>query len=346
MRKLEDIVQIVRYAADKFYNGDDVIGVFLFGSAVASGLDDESDVDICLVYDRPEIRRSREMKELRGARLDVCRYPAYRFIRVFEDKDFRGKRDTWFNASLWLGMMKGCEIIKDQHGSLRRWRDAAMNWIWRDDEVQPLERLYLRNLVAANLFIKEEKAFETIIFLREASTAAACIQLMSRDLVPFWDPRFLYRSITVSHEFERLADIFRNINDLDFIDTSRLRLCLRRLKLFVEKEGDKNIGVSTQFHNSRDAYWRHQHASSLLSARFSAFLLSSVILDKRHVGLLPLEERVLDGSQHMEMISKLKSSARSFHDFYLSLLVLKSWDLSALRDAFNDLCDLIHLGRS
>lgn len=95
----------------------------------------------------------------------------------------------------------------------------------------------------------------------------------------------------------------------------------------------------TQFHNSRDGYWRRQYASSLLSARFSAFLLAPIMLANRHIGIEPLEERILDGGQHVEMINKLKS-VKSFHDFYLSLLLLKRWDMPALRGAFSDLCDL------
>jgi len=129
------------------------------------------------------------------------------------------------------------------------------------------------------------------------------------------------------------------INELDVVTASRLRLLMNRLRRFVEDEGGGNVGVVTQFHNSRDGYWRRQYASSLLSARFSAFLLAPIILSRRHIRLEPLEERILDGGQHVDMIDKLKS-AKSFHDLYLSLQFLKRWDISALKGTFGDLCDL------
>jgi len=330
---------MVGYAADKFSEDRGLVGVFLFGSAVYGAPDEESDVDMCLVYDRSEIRRSREVKELGGIRLDICRYPADRFARVFEDEGCRDNKTTWFDVGLWLGMMKGSQIIKDPSGRLRRWREGARKWSWREGEIEPLLRMFLKNLAATSLFIREEKAPESVIFLREASSAAACIQLMRENLVPYWDPRFLYRSLASSHKFKGLASTFTKINELDVITAKRLRLLINRLKSFVEDEGDKNVGVATQFHNSQDGYWRRQYASGLLSARFSALLLAPIILAKRHIELQPLEERILDGGQHVEMINKLES-VKGFHDFYLSLQLLRKWDMSALRDIFNDLCEL------
>lgn len=337
---MEDIRQIARHAVGKLSEDSDVVGAFLFGSAVSGCLDEGSDIDICLVYDRSDIRRSRELKELGGARLDICRYPVEKFARVFEDKGVRGKSDTWFDVSLWLGMMRGCEIIDDQHGMLRRWREAARKWGWRDDEIKPLERIYLKNLAAANLFIQEKKAFEATTFLREASTAAVCIKLMREDLIPFWDPRFLYRSLTSSQKFETLAHVFRSINELDYIDASRLRSFLKRLTFFVRNDGETSIGVNTQFHNSQDAYWRHQYPMSLLSARFTAFLLAPIILAKRHVMLPPLGDRLLDGSQHVDMILRLERTVEGFHGFYLDLLFLNRYYLKSLHQTLNNLCDL------
>ena len=336
---MEDIRRIIGYAADKFSKDGDLVGVYLFGSAVYGGLDEESDVDVCFVYDRSEIRRSREVKELGGIRLDICRYPSDRFARVFEDERCRDNETTWFDASLWLGMMRGCEIIKDPHGMLRRWKEAARKWSWRDDEIRPLQRLFLKNLSAAHLLIQQENTLETLIFLREATSAAVYVRLMKENLLPYWDPRFLYRSLASFHRFKGLVSTFTIINELDVVTATRLRLLMNRLKCFVENEGGENVGVVTQFHNSQDGYWRRQYASSLLSARFSAFLLAPIMLAKRHIGIEPLEERILDGGQHVVMINKLKS-AKSFHDFYLSLLLLKRWDMPALRGAFRDLCDL------
>jgi len=336
---LADIRKIVGYAADKFSEEEGLVGVFLFGSATYGGLDEESDVDVCFIYDGPEIRRNREVKELNGIRLDICRYPGDRFARVFEGEGSRGKEATWFDVSLWLGMMRGCEIIRDPHGLLRRWKEAAGKWSWRDGEIRPLQRLFLKNLSAAQLSIQQGSILETLIYLREATSAVIYVRLMKEDLVPFWDPRFLYRSLASAHQFKGLVSAFMKINELDVVTASRLRLLMNRLRSFVEDEGGENVGVVTQFHNSRDGYWRRQYASSLLSARFTAFLLAPIILAKRHIVLEPIEERILDGGQHVEMIDKLKS-AKSFHDLYLSLLLLKRWDISALKGAFGDLCDL------
>lgn len=334
---MEDAHKIARYAAGKLSEEEGVVGTFLFGSTVSGDLDEESDIDICLVYDR-HVHRGREIKELGGARLDICRYPVEKFVGVFEDKNARGKSDTWFNVSLWLGMMRDCEIIKDPRGVLHKWRGEARNWSWRDDEVNPLKRLYLKNLAAANLFIQEGKALEATIFLREAVTAAVCVKLMERGFVPFWDPRFLYRSLTASHELEGLANIFKGINELEYINAPRLRSFLKRLTFFIEREGEKNVGITTQFHNSQDAYWRQQYPISLLSARFAAFLLAPSILSKRHVGLPPLEQRLLDGGQHVDMILKLKRTVESFYDFYLNLLFLERWNMKELNHILDDLC--------
>ena len=135
---MDDIRRIVGHVADRFSEDEGLVGVFLFGSATYGGLDEESDVDVCFVYDRPEIRRSSEVKEIGGIRLDICRYPADRFARVFGGEGGRDKETTWFDVSLWLGMMRGCEIIRDPRGLLRRWKEAARKWSWRDGEIRPL----------------------------------------------------------------------------------------------------------------------------------------------------------------------------------------------------------------
>jgi len=337
---LEDIRQIAIHAVGKLSEDRDVVGAFLFGSAVSGCLDEGSDIDICLVYDRSDIRRSREIKELGGVRLDICRYPVEKFARVFEDRGVRGKSDTWFDVSLWLGMMRGCEIIDDPHGMLRRWREATRKWSWRDDEVRPLQRLFLKNLSAAHLFIQQENILETLIFLREATSAAVYVRLMKENLVPYWDMRFLYQSIISSHKLSKMADIFRYVNDLYIIDAAPLRPLLKRLRFFVERDNEKHSGFITQFHNAIDGYWRHQYPISLLSARFSAFLLASKILAGSGVYIEPLEEIILDGGQHLKIIMKLKESARSFHDFYLKLLFVDRWNLKMLRDTLNALFSL------
>jgi hypothetical protein len=344
--ELEDAHKIARYAADKLSAEGDVIGAFLFGSAVYGGLDEGSDIDICLLYDRSDIHRHRESKELGGAHMDICRYSVDKFVRVFEDKGTRGRGDTWFDVALWLGMMRGCQIIKDPRGILHKWREDARNWRWREDEIGPLKRIYLENLAAANLFIQEKKALEATIFLREGTTAAVCVRLMEKDWIPFWDPRFLYRSLYSSRDLEGLADVFQSINELDHVVATSLRSSLKRLASFIEQEGGRNVGVTTQLHNSQDAYWRHQYPISLLSARFATFLLAPIVLAKRHVELPPLGERLLDGGQHVDMILKLKRSIASFHAFYLNLLFSRKWNMKALHKIFDALCDLDHRGES
>jgi len=79
---------------------------------------------------------------------------------------------------------------------------------------------------------------------------------------------------------------------------------------------------------------------SLLSARFTAFLLAPIILAKRHVMLPPLGDRLLDGSQHVEMILRLERTVEGFHGFYLDLLFLNRFNLKSLHHALNNLFDL------
>jgi len=333
---LEDIRRIVGSAADKV-SEEGLVGVFLFGSATYGGLDEESDVDVCFVYDRPQIRRSREVKELGGIRLDICRYPADRFARVFEGEVSRDKETTWFDVSLWLGMMRGCEIIRDPHGLLRRWKEAAGKWSWRDGEIKPLQRLFLKNLSTAQLSIQQGSILETLIFLREATSAAVYVRLMKEDLVPFWEMRFLYRSI---NKFSKLADTFKYVNDLNIIDAALLRPLLKGLRFYVERDKEKHSGFITQFHNAIDGYWRNQYPISLLSARFSAFLLMLKILAKSGIDVAPIEDIILDGGQHLKMIMKLEESSRSFYNFYLKLFFVDRWDLKMLRGALNALYNI------
>jgi predicted nucleotidyltransferase len=336
----EDALRVAKDAAGKLFLDGNVMGIFLFGSAVRGAMDEGSDIDICLVYDSPRVRRHREVKEVEGVRLDICRYPAERFARIFEGANLRGRGDTWFNASLWLGMTKGCEIIEDPHGALHRWRDAAAKWRWRADEIRPLDRLLLRDLTAADLYVREGRGLEALVHLREAASAAAVSSLMREGMVPYWDPSLLYRSLTGLRRSGELVGAFSNVNELDVADAARLRPFLGVLKSFIEGEGGRNVGVSTQFHNSQDGYWRCQYASCLLSARFSAFLLAPLILANRGVSLPPLEERMLDGGCHLDMITKLGNSARDFRDFYLSLLHLREWKPSGLKVALDALCGL------
>ncbi|MBO3802416.1 MAG: nucleotidyltransferase domain-containing protein [Candidatus Brockarchaeota archaeon] len=336
--KRERFRQVAREIAAKISAKKEIVGVFLFGSAVSGGSDEESDVDVGLVYGGSRIREGREERRIEGIRVDVCHYPASRFSGVFESESMRGKRDTWFNASLWLGLMRGCEIIEDPLGLLRRWKEAALSWKWREGEIEHLELAYLKNLSAANLFIEEKRVLETLVFLREALGAAVCARLMRSNLVPYWDPRFLYRSIVSSCELAGLRGFYERLNDLDAVDASLLRSLLKKLRFYVEREGEKSSGVATHFHNALDGYWRRQYASALLSARLSAFLLAPRVVYGPSASLPPLADRILDGGQHVEMIKKLEGSDKGFHGFYLNLLFVERWKLEALRGALDALC--------
>jgi len=336
--KFERALHVAREVAAKLSSKKKIVGVFVFGSSVSGGSDEESDIDLGLVYEGVGIREGREERQIGGIRFDVCHYPAFRFESVFESEDFRGKPNTWFNASLWLGLMRGCEIIEDPMGLLRRWKEASLRWSWRDDEIEPLELICLKNMSAANLFLKEGRVLETLIFLREALNAAVYVRLMRCNLVPFWDPRFLYQSVSSAGE---LSILYRHLNDLDIVDAKLLRSLLKSLRFYMEREGEKNSGVATHFHNALDGYWRQQYAIGLLSARLSAFLLAPRVIAGSSASIPPLGERVLDGGQHVEMIKKLKEFDEDFHNFYLKLLLVERWNLKMLGGSFDTLCTIV-----
>ncbi|MGQ9515226.1 MAG: nucleotidyltransferase domain-containing protein [Thermoproteota archaeon] len=336
----EHIRQVAMNVATKLRAKKKIVGIFLFGSSVSGGSDEESDVDIGLVYEDHRIREGREERIIDGIRVDICHYPLQRLSKIFDGEDSRGDRDTWFNSSLWLGLMRGCYIVEDPLGLLQRWKEAALMWSWREDEIEPLKRIYLKNLTAANLFIGERKVLESLIFLREALIAAVYVRLMKRNLIPYWDPRFLYRSLISTREVSDLANLYTRLNDLDFIDAKLLRSLLKRLRFYIEEEGKKHSGVTTHFHNALDGYWRRQYAIGLLSARLSAFLLALRIISGSREKVLPLGEIILDGGQHIKIIEKLKESANGFHKFYQKLLLIDRWSIKMLRESFDALCKI------
>jgi hypothetical protein len=195
-------------------------------------------------------------------------------------------------------------------------------------------------LSAANFFLGERKVLETLIFLREALSAAVYVRLMKRNFIPYWDPRFLYQSLISTHEIFDLKNLYIYLNDLDIIDAKLLRSLLKELRFYIEKEGEKHSGVTTHFHNALDGYWRNRYAVGLLSARLSAFLLAMRIISGSKENPPSLGDILLDGGQHIRMIERLKESAKKFHKFYLKLLFINRWNLSMLRESFDVLSSL------
>jgi len=197
------------------------IGAVIFGSAASGDIDPESDVDLMIIYNAvaADIKVGKEEEKIGDVRLEIWRYPIAPFLETFENEKLRSQPDTWMWTSLWIENMQTGLIIADPTKRLAKWKQKAQEWKWRENEIQPALKQAESNLQTSERFLSEQKSFEALICLREASTCLAAAQVMKHGLIPSFRPKDLSQRLGLIKDSDpALLAVFDRVSDSAGLD--------------------------------------------------------------------------------------------------------------------------------
>ncbi len=276
---------------------ENTVGVVLFGSLARGRVDELSDLDLALVVEGGE--PGLEEKLIGGVRVEVWRYDIKHFLHTFEDEKYRGRDDSWFLSSLWVGLMREGVILEDPHGLLRKWRRQALDWRWRKEEILPLVRKAESCLRVAVGACSRERFFEGIIALRDCCYNLANAQIMIHNRIPSVRPKDIYRGV----KQVGLKEFFDGIQGLEKLEKNRVERLLGELKRLLDDVWREPRGARTEYRNAVKSLARGELKVAVLNARYSAFFVGCRILqiegEKTPV-------RLYDTETHLEMLDRLK----------------------------------------
>jgi hypothetical protein len=312
------------------------IGAVIFGSVASGDIEQESDIDLMIVYNTVavDIKVGKEEKKIGDVRLEVWRYPIAPFVETFENEKLRSKPDTWMWTSLWIENMQTGLIMADPTKRLAKWKEKAKEWKWRENEIQPVAKQAEDNLHVSEHFLAEQKSFEVLICLREALTCLAAAQVMRHGLIPSFRPKDLYQKLVLIREKESaLSTLFDSVNDSAVLDYNLVEGLLFKLKEFVDAEwGTKRIGPRTELENARSCLLKKELLGSLFSLRYSAYWLGFHIINKRGARN---NAEICNGENHVAMINQVATMQKSFYDFYRQLHFSDKWDSKQVEAAIS-----------
>ncbi len=324
--------------AQKLMKEKYAIGAIIFGSAASGDIDEESNVEMMMIYNSiaADIRVGKEEEKIGDIELEIWRYPIAPFLETFENEKLRSQVDTWMWASLWVENLQTGLIIIDPTKRIAKWKQQAQKWKWRENEIQPVIRQSEGNLYAAEHFLTEQKSFEALICLREASTCLAAARVMTYGLIPSFRLKDLNQKLNAIKEKETaLAVFYDNVNDSEGLDYNLVEGLHLKLKEFMDTEwGTKQIGPRTELETARSCLLKKNLFDALLSLRYSAYWLGFHIIGKR--GARNRAE-ICNGKNHVAMINQLASMQDSFYNYYKQMHFAEKWNSARVQTAIENM---------
>lgn len=314
-----------------------IMGIFSFGSVIAANIDVYSDLDIAMVYDAPAGRYPLVEEEvIDNITIEICRYPMSIFQHVFDDAEWRGREDSWINLSTWIDLMKKCEIIFDPVQKLSLWKEKALNWRWREDEIQPVKERLMQNITMCDKSLEKHKKLNALISLREATSSFIYLQLMKQDMVPYWKPKHLISLLqSRKNDFGNLLNLYSNINDFNIVKKPLLRSLIQDLQEHIDREAtelDRGLAVA-QFRDAISSFYRGDLGIALIYARLSAFHLAFRMLKTRQIiDSITWTSLLINAKRHVEMLSNILTTSPTFFQFYRKLHCLDMWSMAKIKN--------------
>jgi predicted nucleotidyltransferase len=334
--KLQRMVEVARTLANDLMKEKYAIGAFLFGSTASGHINEESDVDLAVVYNTvaTDIQVGKEERRIDDTRVEIWRYPIGPFIHTFEDEQLRGKPDTWMWASLWVEYMQTGLILADPTARLAKWTTKAKVWKWRENEIKPALKQARDNLRSSERYLDKQNPFASLICLREATTCLSAAYIMKHELIPSFRPKELSVKLELIKDKEKdLSAAFDLVNDAAVLDYNSVEGLLFRLKEFVDTEwGPKRMGPRTELENARGCLQKRNLVEAILSLRYSAYWLGFHILNKRGA---KQKAEICNGTNHVEMMNHLAATSPPFYEFYKQLQFTERWSAQQVEATIN-----------
>lgn len=316
--RLRKMRKLAYKLSNDLINEKNAIGVLLYGSIVSGRIHERSDVDIATIYDADESTYPlREEKFLEGIRVDIWRYPISEIIHTFEDEQYRGKTNSWVKTSLFVELMRSCQIMKDPHGKLAEWKDKAKEWLWKDNEINPVLDQFRDHLLLLKEVLAEKDQFGALLCLRDTTALLVCICLMKHNMVPTWmpkDPVYTLISPLKKEGQQEVIDLFLLVNGLDEVELTSFRKLLDELDKIIKQEcGSKVTETLIHYEDAIACLMKEDTYGALLSARMSGQRVGYQILENRGI---KLKFHWPDAVAHLRMVNECRSIAPFFSIFY------------------------------
>lgn len=330
MRKLAISLQ------EELMQEESAIGSFIFGSVATKTIHERSDLDLAVVFkeEATNYQQGREIREIDGIKVEIWRYSAKYYAETFETEEMRNKSDTWMWTPLWIEQMQQGEILSDPNNRLVKWKESAENWVWRENEINPLEEKIKENLRISKNFSSKGKLLLALVAFREANTCLAAAKLMKENLLPSFRAKDLCRNLMeIQDKEKKLLELFSEINDIPINRSRELDENFKRLTKFVDEIwGQEQRGPRTELNNVNNCLLKQDISGAWLSIRYTAYWLGYTIVNRREKRIVT---KLCDADNHTKMIQMLESEDPTFFQFYEKIHSIDKWNLEKLESIQN-----------
>jgi len=294
------LLAVARRVAESI-DHEGLVGVVLFGSLARGCVDEESDVDLAVVIEDGE--QGMEEVYVEGIRVEVWKYRVEHFRHTFEDGGYRGRRDSWFLASLWVRLLREGVVLRDPLGLLESWKRQALAWKWTKEEIAAVVRRAEDCLRTAIDAYNEGLVFRGVVAVRDSCYNLAMAWIMSRGGVPSIRPKDIYREVALTG----LRELFREVQGLTDLSRVRVKELLGELRRLLDEVWKEPRGARTEYENAVKSLHRGRLGEAVLNARYSAFYLGLRMARRRGVRV-PL--RLYDAKYHLKILDELEGERR------------------------------------
>jgi len=341
--RLRKMRQLAHKLSDDLVREKYVVGVLLYGSVASGKIHERSDLDIATIYDASDDAYPlREEKIVEGFKADIWRYPITRFIHTFDDEQYREKASTWVKASIYVELMRSCQILKDPKRRLSEWRASAKNWKWRESEIEPVMKRVIESMRLLRRMVAKRDEFEVLLCLRDIVALLVCIHLMRHDMIPTWMPKDAWNTAIypLKHAgHQELIDLFVSVNGLNKVDMESFMKLLEELAGMIKQESEsKCTESSAHYEDAKACLTKGDAYGAVLSGRIAGQMLGHQILENRG---FRLKHHWPDADVHLKMVEQCLVLAPFFHSFYKKLHDSNKYDIGALNSLAEKVGDAI-----
>lgn len=212
---------------NEWKTNDRVVGIFAYGSYVKGTATADSDLDICIVWEGDEapVRLLSMHKEVR---IDMLFVTAREVEGVLE-----GSITEVLTIAGVVGRLRGAKVVHDTKKRLKRWQEAASEYVWSDVAIQKMKEMALGFLNRAQGFADKEDTAGAIFDAREGLFRLGRVILMTNNVFHILKPAEVLSEV-------RLLDpmtyqLFLRTYKLKGMDESKLVAILTEIKDWLDK---------------------------------------------------------------------------------------------------------------
>ena len=299
----------------------EVVGAILFGSFAKGVVDEMSDLDLALIVEGEGGLKEVVVEDLK---VEVWEYNLKHFLHTFEDEEYRDREDSWFLTSLWIKILREGVILEDPRGILSKWRERALKWRWRREEIVPVVDRAKKCIAVAKRTSSRGELFKGIVAIRDSFYNLTIAYVMALNRIPSIRPKDLYEEVK-EIEFKKMFDRVQGLED---VDRDLVEELLNELRDLLNRVGKSKRGARTEYENALKSLRRGKVKEALLNARYCAFYIGVKML--KDIGT-KVRSNPYDAEFHTSLLDWLKDK-RDFISTYYRLHATRKLDHEYLNE--------------